>query len=559
MAKLFSLDCSIYLGETFMLCSRWQGLGIELLTVIALGLFVHPASAQLNAAVDGTGTTVNTTVSNQFDITEGTRSGNNLFHSFQQFNVGASQTANFVVPSDVQNVLARVSGGAVSMIDGRLQVTGGNSNLYLMNPAGIVFGNNAQLNLPAAFVATTANGIGFGDRQWFSASGQNTFTQLVGSPRRFAFTENRAGVIVVAGKLSTAEDQPLALIGGTIVATQSLETNGALALTTVKGVQVVEFTLPGQELRLAVKVNPIRPGDGFPNRWTIPIVTLPELITGGDVKSATQIRMDGNGQILLTATSSQSVTVKSGDIVVDSIKIFNKNGNNNVYDVLIDAQNTFRVLGTLLPEQFINSNRKKNENVSLPISIRTIGDTTIRHGGQVFVEAIGFQRDAKGVVIQDDSSPRRRVFLNGQSNVDQLETAFKYEDTGEPFDQDTDGRLGAIKDPTFNPSQDYAQTSYTSGLIVRQDSRGNGTLLSSLQDSQLSGNGNIQITEMSRLDGLIAEPPKPRPEERNCRSEQQVIALSPSRSSNRASAGCSSGQGPGFSPPGQILQILPLK
>jgi large exoprotein involved in heme utilization and adhesion len=32
-----------------------------------------------------------------------------------------------------------------------------------MNPAGIVFGQNASLNVPAAFTATTANGISIGN------------------------------------------------------------------------------------------------------------------------------------------------------------------------------------------------------------------------------------------------------------------------------------------------------------------------------------------------------------------------------------------------------------
>jgi hypothetical protein len=39
-------------------------------------------------------------------------------------------------------------GGDASYINGLIQVIGGNSNLFLMNPAGIVFGSNAQLNVP---------------------------------------------------------------------------------------------------------------------------------------------------------------------------------------------------------------------------------------------------------------------------------------------------------------------------------------------------------------------------------------------------------------------------
>jgi large exoprotein involved in heme utilization and adhesion len=80
-----------------------------------------------------------------------------------------------------------VTGGEASVINGLLQVTGSNANLYLMNPAGIVFGANARLDVAGSFTATTANGIGFGDR-WFNAVGANNYATLIGNPSSFAFT-----------------------------------------------------------------------------------------------------------------------------------------------------------------------------------------------------------------------------------------------------------------------------------------------------------------------------------------------------------------------------------
>ncbi len=47
------------------------------------------------------------------------------------------------------------------MINGLIQLTEGNSNLLMMNPAGIIFGANARLNVPASFVVTTGSSIGF--------------------------------------------------------------------------------------------------------------------------------------------------------------------------------------------------------------------------------------------------------------------------------------------------------------------------------------------------------------------------------------------------------------
>ena len=100
---------------------------------------------------------------NVFNIQGGvtSRNGANLFHSFQKFSLDASQTANFRSDPGTQNIVSRDVGGAPSLINGLLQVTGSNANLFLINPAGILLGSSARLNVPAAFTATTANGVSF--------------------------------------------------------------------------------------------------------------------------------------------------------------------------------------------------------------------------------------------------------------------------------------------------------------------------------------------------------------------------------------------------------------
>ena len=161
---------------------------LELYKITALSLILGtlaatPANSQpITPANDGAKTTV-TQQDQQFNIEGGTRSGANLFHSFDKFNVDSDQTANFQTTSDISNILGRIKGGA-SYIDGLIQVLGGNSNLFLMNPAGIMFGSNARLNIPAAFSVTTATGIGFDQNNnfWFKAMGNNDYAKLLGNP-----------------------------------------------------------------------------------------------------------------------------------------------------------------------------------------------------------------------------------------------------------------------------------------------------------------------------------------------------------------------------------------
>ena len=123
---------------------------------IAGGAF-RPVSAEITPAADGTGTIVNPQ-GNLYNITGGqiSQNGNsqngssqngssqnqsNLFHSFTYFNLEAGEIASFQSTPEIRNILARVVGGDASYINGLIQVVGGNSNLFLTNPAGIIFGS----------------------------------------------------------------------------------------------------------------------------------------------------------------------------------------------------------------------------------------------------------------------------------------------------------------------------------------------------------------------------------------------------------------------------------
>ncbi|MCZ0898766.1 filamentous hemagglutinin N-terminal domain-containing protein, partial [Microcoleus sp. HI-ES] len=273
------------------------------------------AAQSITPAPDGTGTTVTapgTGSPPRYDIKGGTpsRDGANLFHSFTRFGLNSGETANFISNPSVKNILGRVVGGDASLINGLIQVSGGNSNLLLMNPAGIIFGANARLDVSGSFLATTASGIGFDDR-WFNGTGANDYAALVGTPNAFAFS-TQPGSIVNAGNLAVGTEQNLTLLGGTVISTGQLSApGGQITVAAVPGENLVRLSQNGLLLSLEVS-----PAAGVSGSEALPFspLTLPRLLSGPGVANATGITTNAQGEVVLTG--GQTVPAGAGTALV---------------------------------------------------------------------------------------------------------------------------------------------------------------------------------------------------------------------------------------------------
>jgi filamentous hemagglutinin family protein len=294
-----------------------------LLTIFPLAGVIPctPAQAQsITPAADGTGTIV-TQDGNQFNIWGNalSRDGANLFHSFEKFGLNSGEIANFLSNPNIHNILGRVVGGNPSLINGLIQVTGGNPNLFLMNPAGIVFGPNASLNVPASFTATTATGIGFGGNNGFNAIGNNDYHNLIGTPSQFAFDQPNPGSIINAGNLAVPLGQNLTLLGGNVISTGQVSAPGGnITIAAVPGKNLVRISQPGHLLSLEIEPKtaggqmlPIRAGD------------LPTLLTGvaGTVETGLSVNSAGTVQLTNSGTTipTQTATaIASGTLNVSN-------------------------------------------------------------------------------------------------------------------------------------------------------------------------------------------------------------------------------------------------
>jgi filamentous hemagglutinin family protein len=281
--------------------------GAVLCTIAHQPLYAQP----ITPATDGTGTVV-TPNANRIDIQGGSLSGDgaNLFHSFQQFGLDSGQIANFLSNPSIQNILGRVVGGNASIINGLIQVTGGNSNLFLMNPAGIIFGSSASLNVPASFTATTATGIGFGGNHWFNAVGNNDYQNLIGTSSEFAFDLSNPGSLINAGNLTVPVGQSLALIGGNVTNTGDMTSpSGSITLAAVPGKNLVKVSQQGHLLSLEFAP----PRDTSGQQLPLTPLDLPTLLAGTS-SELTGLSVSPTGTVQLT-NSGMTVPTEAGVVV----------------------------------------------------------------------------------------------------------------------------------------------------------------------------------------------------------------------------------------------------
>jgi len=252
----------------------------------------------------------------QHNITGGTRpgSGANLFHSFGEFGVPTDNLANFLNDSALptSNILSRVTGGNPSNILGTIQTEGfGNANLFLMNPAGLVFGPDAALNVGGATHFTTADYLKLADGVQFTAlpSAQDAVLSIAPVTAFGFLFANPAPISVEGSTLSVEEGQTLSLVGGDITIGSGLNApGGKVALASVAS--------PGEVLADSYGSGPNINGESFDDMGTIALGEGTTLDVSGDAAGTVVIR---GGQLMMTGAviSADTVNQNGAPVAID--------------------------------------------------------------------------------------------------------------------------------------------------------------------------------------------------------------------------------------------------
>jgi filamentous hemagglutinin family protein len=291
------------------------------LLLSAIAILSSAQSTQAQIATDGsTATQIN---GNAIAPTgSGTVNGKNLYHSFSEFNVPQSgvifNTGNSAVNgADVRNIINRVTGDNPSAILGTLESRQAfpNANLYLMNPNGIVFGQNARLDIGGSFHATTGTGLSF-DSGTFSVD-RNSLSFPNGDPKTIRFAIAQPAGLINQGNLAVDAGKSITFTGGSIINTGTLTApSGNIALTSVAGNSQVELRSPDAVLGLQVTNNAV------PANWNGKITELPKLaeLLTGKVPEANQVVVKADGSLALVSTpAATDMAITNGMSVISGI------------------------------------------------------------------------------------------------------------------------------------------------------------------------------------------------------------------------------------------------
>ena len=175
---------------------------IRVLFACAAIVFLSPKSpANAQIVTDGSTGSAREFVGDEvrIDVDSGFRAGANLFFGFEDFNVDTDQSVTFVSSEGVDNVLAGVSGGRTSQINGQIELIATGSDLWLINPAGFLFGPDAAINVPGSFHVGTSEELSFGTAGRWTIGRRPGVNLSVASPAAFGFLEASDATIRVEG------------------------------------------------------------------------------------------------------------------------------------------------------------------------------------------------------------------------------------------------------------------------------------------------------------------------------------------------------------------------
>ncbi len=194
----------------------------SLCSVFALALIGAPAGAAV--VIDHTLSAGGALAGPSYQVTAnlGRQVGSNLFFSFSQFNLLQGESATFSGPGSVSRIISRVTSGQASSIDGQMNSTISGADLYFINPAGVMFGPDATVNISGSFYVSSAHYLKLADGGRFDAANPSASSLTSAAPEAFGFLGGQGSISFQGSQIVMQPGAALSVIGGDVTL------NGAL-------------------------------------------------------------------------------------------------------------------------------------------------------------------------------------------------------------------------------------------------------------------------------------------------------------------------------------------
>ncbi|WP_054133940.1 filamentous hemagglutinin N-terminal domain-containing protein [Blastomonas sp. AAP25] len=440
-----------------------------------------------------TGTTA-TTDGATTTIGGGVRAGDNLFHSFAHFSLGPGDIARWSASDSatIRNVINRVTGGERSFIGGTIDASAmPGADFYFINPAGIVFGDGAFVDVGGTAHFSTAHQLGFADGTVLVSGTASGSTFSMADPARFGFLGGN--------------NQPIAFLA-----------TGELGDGLARGVAAGRLTLSASDITfasasLAASTLALRAvGQG---RGNVGISAAPDqglrggridlddssifIDTGGHVAlAAGSLRLDTFSEIGVTTSASERpaidvradlVDLASGELRVSGVAGLAERGG----DIWVRASELIvRRLGAIRTESMLAGGGG---------TILLDGDLVHIDGGSVTATGLSAPGQSVGDIVV-------RARLLKISEIGLLSTTL-FQATGDTMPTGTTGNIvidaGRIEIDSTGLILAQSQSSTASGpgsITIRADTMAIGLGLVSTGTASSTAAGSIDITVRGLLD-----------------------------------------------------------
>jgi filamentous hemagglutinin family protein len=284
----------------------------------------------------------------------GQHKGNNLFHSFATFNLNAGESATFKGPNNIENIISRVTGGQPSYINGTF-VSQIPANMYFLNPAGVMFGEQARLNVQGSFHVSTADYLRLGTDGLFSATHPENTLLTIAPPSAFGFLDaTPAPISKQQSVLEVREGKTLSFIGGDL----TIEDNH------LTGQENSTLNAPDGQINLVSVASdgevPVVPAEMSANAFarfgTIKITDV--LLTEDNYRR--------NANIDVSGTGGGNIYIRGGQIFMENVYVWaDTHGDKNGQGITITATDDFVAKRARITSEVIEGSTGNGGNINV--------------------------------------------------------------------------------------------------------------------------------------------------------------------------------------------------